>query len=126
MALERRGLRPEGAWGTMRCPFRPSPCPTGFPDIPWPAAVGEVLVGEYQELRHSHLGSGLGAGHSLCSRRVVACRLSLVVASGDYSLLGGCGLCAVVASLVNSRAELMDSRALELQASVDAAHGLSG
>jgi len=57
---------------------------------------------------------------------VVACRLSLVVASGDYSLLGGCGLCAVVASLVNSRAELMDSRALELQASVDAAHGLSG
>ena len=41
---------------------------------------------------------------------VVACRLSLVVESGDYSLLGGHGLCAVVASLVvNSRAELMNS-----------------
>ena len=44
---------------------------------------------------------------------VVACSLSLVVASGDHFLLGGHGLCAVLASLVvNSRAELMNSGVL--------------
>lgn len=50
--------------GTVQHPLSHSPCPAGFPGTTWPAAVGEVLVGECQELHPGAeaLSSGSRAG----------------------------------------------------------------
>lgn len=55
----------EGVLGTGHRPLTPLvPCPAGFPGKTWPAAVGEILVGECQRGRHEAAAGAVTQGRA--------------------------------------------------------------